>query len=298
MASLAETDILNPVQGWSDALGLNPNWSYGWIRKTASNKKLAQPRLGRRYSRELANGGYSASLNFIDQPYAQVLRLKRFYEQFQNGYFTLINWDGCGRHHVGNFTTPPNEVETANGKWTIQGLTFEEAAQARMLRYPSDFMQASRVIYAVDDYLVPQIASQQDRVFSSLHRGFTAQLRPGFSNANAPVSFESLNLNPDPGDFAQMQYVGWGFRIPFRVASGLGQCVVSLDGVQQITIDQSTGGQVAGLPLPAGATLANGTLTMLQVPLDVHRIKISYNGTPGANGGGSALAVPPLSVLI
>jgi len=294
MASLAETDILNPVKGWSDALGCNPNWSYGWIRKTASNKKMAQPRLGRRYSRELMNAGYSANLNFIEQPYAQVLRLKQFYEQFQNGYFTLINWDGCGRHHVGNFTTEPNEVETANGKWTIQGLLFEEAPEARMLEYPNDWVKSSHYVYALDDYLDPLVANS-----SFVANAWAAVQTPALAgmSLNAPISYETLNAAPTAGDFAQVQYVGWGFRLTFRIGTGLGQLAVYLDGNLLITIDQSNGTRVGSGALTPGLTLAAGVLTAVQVPLDAHRVKMVALAVAGAVGAGTAVAMPALQVM-
>jgi hypothetical protein len=299
MASLAETDILNPVQAWSEEFGDNPNWSYGWIRKTASNKKLAQPRLGRRYSREVMNAGYSGSLNWIDRPYATVLRLKQFYEQFQGGYFTLINWDGGGRHHVGNFITGPNEVETANGKWTIQGLVFQECAQARMLQYPSDFGCSSHTVYAVDDYLTAAVATYNP--FTSLaHPGWHIQQTPlavatGVST-NAPSSYEMLSISPIAGDYAQVEYVGWGFKLVFRTGAGLGQFGLYLDGSLLLTLDQSTGLQV-GSGLPAGVTVAAGIVTALQVPLDKHRVKMVALAVAGAMGGGFSVAYPPLQVI-
>lgn len=300
---MAETDILNgslengqviPIRGWSNVLGCNPNWSYGWIRKTASNKKIAQPRLGRRYSRELANAGYSANLNFIDQPYAQVLRLKRFYEQFKNGYFTLINWDGFGRHHVGNFTTEPNEVETANGKWTIQGLLFEEAPEARMLEYPSDWVHSSHTILTVDDYLVPLVANA-----SSVTAAWSAVQTPAMAGTslNNPASYELLNATPTAADFAQAQYVGWGFRMAFRTGSGLGQFSLYLDGTLLITIDQSTGLRVGSGALPAGLALAGGVVTMLEVPLDAHRVKMVALAVAGSIGSGTGVAYPALQVM-
>ena len=91
---MAETDILNPTRGYWDELGDNPNWNYGWVRKTSTNKQIAKPRLGRRYSREILNGGYSGNLLYVDRPYSTVLYLKKFFEQFQGGYFTLIDRDG------------------------------------------------------------------------------------------------------------------------------------------------------------------------------------------------------------
>jgi hypothetical protein len=289
---VAETDILNPVKGWWDVLGDNPNWSYGWIRKTASNKSLARPRLGRRYSRETMNAGYSANLNWIDRPYSTVLYLKRFYEQFQGGYFTLIDRDGHFRHHVGNFTTEPIGVETANGKYTIQGLTFEECPQARMLEYPNRFDESSHPIYTVDDYLVTQIASQG---------AWLAVLSPAMAGTslNAPSSYEMLNAAPVAGDFAQVEYVGWGFQMAFRADPLLGLVDIYVDGVLYI------GGFDLSIPVPAGAPVwwvpasdgQPGRIQKIDMPLDKHRVKVVAKNAPGTASTASGAIFPVIQVM-
>lgn len=279
---MAETDILNPTKGWWDELGDNPNWSYGWVRKSASNKQLAQPRLGRRYSRELMNAGYTANLNYIDRPYSTVLYLKRFYEQFQGGYFTLIDRDGGYRHHVGNFTTAPDAVETANGKYTIQGLVFQECPQARMLNYPSDFDNSSHMIYSVDDYLDPLVATQG---------AWTPQLTPAMAGTplTAPSSYEMLNPAPVAGDFAQVEYVGWGFQMMFRTSALLGLCDIYIDGAIYISgLDLSTGN---------GPGIAGGAVQKIDLPLDKHRVKVVARAAAGAASRANGVIYPIIQVM-
>jgi hypothetical protein len=297
---VAETDILNPKRGYWDELGDNPNWNYGWIRKTASNKKLAQPRLGRRYSREVMNGGYSASLNWIDRPFSTVQYLKRFFEQFQGGYFTLIDYDGCGRHHVGNFTSEPNAVETANGKYTIQGLTFEEAPQARMLTYPNDWANSSHWIFSVDDYLDPQVASQGT---------WTPQLTPAMAGTtlNAPSSYEMYNPTPIYSDFAQVEYVGWGFQMTFRTVPSFGTVSIYVDGhllITQLSLTTgvSPGGTFADPTNPfavdgiyTAPAVAGGFVQCLQLPLDKHRVKVIPNVAFG--GPAKPVLFPAIQVM-
>jgi hypothetical protein len=284
-ASVAETDILNPVRGYWDELGDNPNWSYGWVRKTSTNKQIAKPRLGRRYSRELLNGGYSGNLLYIDRPYSTVLYLKRFFEQFQSGYFTLIDRDGGHRHHVGNFTTEPNAVQQANGKYTIQGLTFEEAPQARMLEYPNDFEKSSHWIFTLDDYLSPRVASQGTWV---------PQLTPAMAGTtlNAPTSYELFNATPVAGDIAQVEYVGWGFQMTFRNDPSFGICSIYVDEHLFISnLNLSTGISVGGAfadptnPFAVGGIyhappIAGGFVQCLPLPLDKHRVKVVASGGP------------------
>jgi hypothetical protein len=298
---VAESDVLNQDRAFSPTLGDNPNWNYGYTRKVASNKKRARPGLGRRYSRDTGNAGYSVSLNWNNRPFVQVQRLKQFYEQFANGYFTIIDWDGGGRHHVGNFVTEPDGVELANGLWTVQGLVFEEAAQARMLEYPADWTNSSHSIYAVDDYLQPLVATS-----SSLAGAWVAGLNPAIGGAavNLPATYETLNATPVNGDFAQVEYVGWGFQMQFRTGAGMGVCDVYLDGAFVIKIDLSTGTGYTYLGgsalLVGGSTLASGLLTVPNVPLDKHRVKVV---TPSVGAGGSYMslllpvAFPPVQVI-
>lgn len=274
---MAETDILNPVRRFWDELNDNPNWSYGWIRKTASNKSLARPRLGRRYSRETMNGGYSANLNWIDRPYSTVLYLKKFYEQFQGGYFTLIDYDGFGRHHVGNFTTEPQGIETANGKYTIQGLTFEEAPQARMLEYPSMFGKSSHPIFAVDDYLNPQVATSGNWIVNSL-----------VDHSVAPGDCEMLNRAPIAGDFAQVEYVGWGFQMAFRTAPQLGLIDIYVDGVKVVPgFDLSAAIDYSAQPWWVAAGDGQpARVRVVNMPLDKHRVKVVALDLPGSASAG------------
>jgi hypothetical protein len=291
-ASVAESDILNPLKGWWDDLGDNPNWNYGWTRKSSANKQLARPRLGRRYSREVLNAGYTMSLNWVDRPWATVLRLKTFYEQFQGGYFTIIDRDGNHRHHVGNFTSEPNAVETANGKYTVQGLIFEEVPQARMLEYPNDFVSSSHWIYALDDYLCPTVASQGT---------WNAALTPAMAGTSkaAPSSFEWINPFPVAGDFAQIEYVGWGFQMTLRTDTLLGLCDIYVDDVLfQQSMDLSTGTApqvfVNGVMTPP---VVGGFVQSLAMPLDKHRVKIVARAAKGALSTTMGVIFPAIQVM-
>lgn len=289
---MAETDILNPVTGWWDVLGDNPNWSYGWTRKTSQNKRIMRPRLGRRYSREVLNAGYTMSLNWVDRPWVTMERIKTFYEAFQGGYFTLIDRDGGNRHHVGQFTTEPNPIETANGKYTIQGLIFEEVPQARMLEYPTDWDNSSHFINAVDDYLNPLVATSG---------AWLRQLSPSMAGTSltVPSSYEWINAAPAAGDFAQVEYVGWGFQMPLRAAPALGLCDIYVDGVlfvQGMDLSNGTAPQtvVNGVITPP---IAGGLVQGIAMPLDKHRVKIVARAAKGAASTGTGVIYPQIQVM-
>lgn len=302
---MAETDILNPVRSWWAAINDNPNPSYGYTRRSANNSALARVRLGAPYSRETMNQGFAFEFNYIDRPWSTILRLKHFYEAFKSGYFTYIDWDGGGRHHVGRFTTPVNASETANNKYTVQGLIFEEMPTARMVRYPADFTNWARTINVVDDFLNPTVAT-----YSVTPGAWISQLNPALAapSATDPTAYELCNATPTfstvaPAnyDWAQMQYIGWGFQMRFRTGPALCQIGISLDGVLLCVVDLSTGAAVPISPavvvaLPTGVTVANGQVTVRNVPLDMHRVMVQAYAA--GSGGGTAAIFPAVTVIV
>lgn len=429
---MAETDILNPVQGWWDVLGDNPNPNYGWTRRTATNKQAAKPRFGSWPTRETANAGHTYELLYTDRPWATVLRLKRFYEQFQYGFFTLIDYDANGRHHVGRFTSPPYSVETANGKYTVQGLVFEEIPRARMLVYPNDWDNSTHWIHTVDDFFnslvsfsgswiqevdprlnqatgstgsttLPVVATLQlnhttipsdgllivslmwaanpapsasigltitnapgiaqpsialsNGIWSQIFWGVlpvgTNQITvtypgdtnyPAFSLSasftvvplkaflggaygpgtqvttsgattlsgtavniapadNIPANYELLNPMPAVGDWAQVEYVGWGVRLYFRLSAALGVCDLYFDGVRVVqSLDLSTGTAAAtSADISSSEDGGSTVVTMQNVPLDKHRVKVVALAQVGASGAtaihGTAVIFPRIEVM-
>jgi hypothetical protein len=300
---MAETDILNPTRGYWPDLNDNPNPSYGYTRKSANNSALAKARMGAPYTRETMSQGFAFEFNYVARPWSTILRLKHFYEQFKGGYFTYIDWDGGGRHHVGRFTSPVNGMETSNGKYTVQGLLFEEMAQARMVEYPADFANWSRTVNVLDDYLNPAVAN-----FSTIANAWITQLNPVLVGPSAtdPSAYEIYNATPTFGvtsDWAQIQYVGWGFQMQFRTGTGLGLIALFVDGVYLgWYIDLSTGLRVADgsgfLPaLGPGMTFAGGVFTSVNMPLDSHRVQVMAQGV-GSLGAGSAVAFPAVTVIV
>jgi hypothetical protein len=292
---MAESDILNPVQGFWRDLNDNPNPSYGYTRKSASNSALAKTRLGAPYTRETMNQGFAFEFTYVDRPWSTILRLKHFYEAFKGGYFTYIDYDGGGRHHVGRFTSPVNGMQTANGKYTVQGLVFEEIPRARMIDYPANFTDWGRTICVVDDFLNTAVATYQLTPGS-----WVTQLNPaiGGATANKPIDYELYSATPNwtvaPYDWAQIQYVGWGFKMKFRIGSGMGKVSLYIDGTFSGGLDLSN--STAG-SLPSTMSFVGGTLIATQMPLDMHRIQIQTAGA-GIVGGGSAINFPPVTVIV
>jgi len=299
---VAESDILNPTRAWWRDINDNPNPSYGTPRRTSNNNALVRTRLGAPYTRETLNQGFGFEFYFIDRPWTTMLRLQHFYQQFKGGYFTYVDWDGGGRHHVGRFTTAPNATQTANGKYTVQSLVFEEVPGARMLQYPADFFNWSRTINIVDDFLNPAVSGYPAL---STTPAWVAQLNPAYVPAamrvgTNPAAYEFYNSGPAVGDYAQIQYIGWGFQMQFRADNTFGQVVVYVDGVAAIAIDLGNLAQLTGSgypTMPTGMTFAGGLLTHTHMPLDMHRVKVMANGAAPSHGGVGCI-FPPVKVIV
>jgi hypothetical protein len=296
---MAETDILNPTQEFWRAINDSPNPSFGYERRTASNTAVAKARLGAPYTRETLNDGFVFALRYDNRPWSTILRMKNFYEQFKGGYFTYIDYDGGGRHHVGRFTTPINAMHLAHSAYGIQQVIFQEIPQARMLVYPADFVNWARTINVLDDALNQSVAT-----FASGAGAWVKQLNPTLvaPSATDPTAYEIYSATPAVADWAQVQYVGWGFTMQFRTGAGMGTVAIAIDGVAQaFWIDLSTGNPIAvgsGMlgALPAGMTCAAGLLTSTNMPLDTHRVQVLYQQPGGAAGTG--VAFPQVTVIV
>ncbi len=320
---MAETDILNPVPGFWAELGDSPTWNFGYTRKKVNNKIESQSRLGSPYSRDISNLGHTFLLDWVARPLATMQRLEYFYNNFKHGYFTLVDWDNGGRHYFGRFVAPPNPQETANNTYTAQGVQFQEIQRARMVQYPSNWEHDSYTINVLDDFLnarvntmllrdgVTDLGGGVDYVSPSL---FVPQQTPAAILAGTsitdPKSYEMYNADGNPATFAQVEYVGWGFRMSFRLGPDLGIVDIYLDGKKLIAgFDLYSGDHVAaGSALdpanPAVMFVNPGTpgagsvlLTVQDVPLDSHRVKVVPTRTKNAASTGYAAIYPPLQVM-
>lgn len=301
---MAETNILNPIDWQAQGMLFNPNPSYGFSRKMSNNRLLQRPRLGPFITRDVGNAGHVFPLSWVNTDLTTAQRVVKFYHDFKGGYFTFINPDWGSRHFVGRFTSEPEAVQTANGKWTIQGCLFEEVPTARMLAYPSDWINDGHTIYVVDDFFVnggfrPTVALMQGGwlAISSSPLGLSSVDPSSYIWQSAGVA----------GTWAQMQYTGWGFKMtfPINVTNGFfGNLNVYLDAVMIVQdLDLSTGIATGGsanialsISLKQGTTIPQYvTLTVTNVPLDIHLVKVAYAG-PGSSGG-TAIVFPPLTYM-
>lgn len=116
---MAAIDVFNPNTGWNRNLGFNPNWNYQSPVQKGNNVLTARPRFGPWSSRSVGDAGYAWQLTFVDWPIEQVNYIRRFYEEFQSGFFTLIDYDNSSREHVGRFTAPPQVTPAGHLRYGI-----------------------------------------------------------------------------------------------------------------------------------------------------------------------------------
>jgi hypothetical protein len=291
---MAETDIFNPTNWTAAGLIFNPNPSSGFTRKMGANRQLTRPRLGIYPTRDIENGGHIFQLGWINTDLTIAERIVQFYHNFKDGYFTLIDQDWNQRQYVGRFMNEPEGGHTANGKWTYQGIQFEEMPRARMLVYPSLALYGHPLNVA-DDYLSPRAALVQGAWAIQV-----SPLAPGGSTTSTPSALEAIDVTPAAGDYAATAYTGFGFEMNLRCGAAMGKVTVYLDLVGIVVgLDLSNGTYVSvatGVtvtPTSVSGVLSYVTVAFTNVWLDLHRVMIQYVGASAA--GGVSITFPQLT---
>lgn len=281
---MPETDILNPAAGWDQTLGDSMNPSYGFTRKRATTQLRTKAVGGTPWTRETQNTGHAIQLSWLGRTWACVQRLKQYYEQYEDGFFTIIDHDGGGRHYVGRFTSEVTPIETSNNKYDVQAVTFEEMPQVPMVQYPSDWTHDAILFGLANDFGDQKLATsgawtQAGVVAPSLTLG-------GFARTNLPT-VAMTNPGTTAGDWAQYEYRGYGFRLYLHTGPSYGQCDVYLDGVKIQTVDCYAAAD-------AGPALV---LTQQNVSLDIHRVQVIVDATKNANATGTNIAWYAIEVM-
>jgi len=121
---MSQFDVLNPTP----AHPLNPD--YGFQRKRPVTHLNAKANHGAPYFREITDVGHQFSLSWNDKLASHARQLKWYYEQYRDGFFTLIDHEGGGREYVGRFSTPIEPIPTGHNHWSIQQVLFDEVPGA------------------------------------------------------------------------------------------------------------------------------------------------------------------------
>lgn len=257
---MPETAILNASAAWDDTIQDSTTPDYGFTRKRPSTRAVAKPAAGRPWSLETSNSGHVFSLGWISRSYLCAQRLKQFYEQYEDGYFTLIDHDGGGRHYVGHFTGEFPIVQTGNDRYDVQGLTFEEIPGVPMIEYPSDWDNDAVALRPLNDY--------GDLMLSV--SGTWAQRTQQSADGLAVTTLYNDGMRA--GDWATYEYRGYGFRIWMQSGPACGQVQIILDGAVLGTVDLYN-----AIDLGSQMVFERGALS-----LDIHRLKVVMLGTKNA----------------
>jgi hypothetical protein len=294
------SDILNPTEGWDPTLGDSMNPSYGFTRKRANTKLNKKAVGGTPWTRETQNTGHTYQLGWLGRTWACVQRLKWYAEQYEDGFFTIIDWDGGGRQYVGRFTSEVTPTETANNKWDVQMVTFEEIPQQNMLTTPADWTHDAIVFLVNNDFSDQKLATdsptsawaQTER--TAAEGTFLAGITPSYGlaqlqAANAAAALDYLTMdNPGTlGDWACYEYRGYGFRLYMLQGPEFGECDLYLDGVFVETINLYHATDIGPQIVYAQTNL----------PLDFHRVQVVCDATKDPDATGYAVSWYALEVM-
>jgi hypothetical protein len=269
---MPETDIINATP--TDPL--NPD--YGWQKKRPVTHLVGKANAGPSYVREITDVGHQFALNWgttVDSQKSStdIQRLKWYYEQYRDGFFTLVDQEGNGRNYVGRFVTPVEPIPVGHNRWAAQNVLFEEVPGAPMVSYPSDWTNESIWRYTLNDFGEMQPAVD-DPASWSLDE--TSESAGGWELSSVVTSA-----------YAQLCYVGWGCQVWAPKASDRGIAEVFLDGVSQGTVDQYS------------ATPANSAmlLQIQDVPLGLHILKVVVTGTKNSGSSDYKCVFDALKVM-
>jgi hypothetical protein len=259
---MPSSDILNPTAIWDEEIQDSMCPNYGFTRKRGSTLLRKKPAGGTPWSRETANTGHTFTFSWTNRSYACVQRLKWYYEQYEDGFFTIIDHDGGGRHYVGRFTSEVTPVETGNGMWDVQNVTFEEVPIVAMQKYPSDWDHDAITFYVSNDYSDQKVAPSGTWTITA--RNFDG------------IDGTTLDNAGTAGEWAQFEYRGYGFKLYLLQGPDQGQAQILLDGVVLETVNCYS------------ATDLGPQMVLMRenVSLDFHRVKVVAVGATATESNG------------
>lgn len=280
------SDIINPTTTYDESIQDSMTPNYGFTRKRANTKLNKKAVGGTPWTRETQNTGHLFSFSWIGRTFACVQKLKWYFEQYEDGFFTIIDQDGGGRHYVGRFTSEVIPVETGNGMWDVQNVTFEEIPQRAMLEYPSDWANDSIAFYPMNDFGDTKLATTGTWTQTSRTAvaGSVGTERVPLATGDAYTTFDNAGT---AGEWAQYEYRGYGFRLYMLQGPEFGKCDLYVDGVVAETIDLYNASE-------KGPQIV---VTQQSLPLDFHRVKIICDGTKNGSSSGTGISWYALEVM-
>lgn len=254
---MPQTDILNPTPTHP----LNPDYSYQ--RKRPLTHLNAKANQGPPYFREITDSGHSFIFNWVDKLESHARSLKRYYEQYRNGFFTYVDHEGGGRQYVGRLVTPVEPSPTSHNHWAIQGVQFDEVPLSPMLVYPGDWVNDAVWAKLLDDW--------GNRMVAAVSGTWTLT-----ADANAISGYHFSDAGTVTTDQATYVYAGYGFQFWAPTGPAMGKASVVLDGTIVGTVDFYT----------AAAQKSSMLLQVQNVMLGIHAVSlVPLNAKDGGSSG-------------
>lgn len=278
---MAETDILNPRRGYDPDFGDSMNPNLGWNRDRPSTLAMIKPAGGHPWSRNTGNSGHTYKLNYTRRNLTVTERLKRFFEEFEQSFFTLIDHD-LGRHYVGRFEGGMPQTMDDNGRFSSTGWTFVEMPGAPMLEYPSDFDRWGITARPIDDW------GDQATATTSTAANAWVQPPPVVGDDGVSRAVRQLkNAAPTANDAATHEYRGYGFRLWALQGPGYGKANLLVDGVQVATLDCYNAAEIGPQIVYLNTAMS----------LDIHRVQVVLTATKNAASSGTAFVWDKLEMI-
>lgn len=279
---MPETAILNADVSWQADIQDSIGPDYGWERLRRSQLAIIKPAFGRPWSRTVGNGGHSTTFSWMGRSGACVERLKQWAEQYEDGFFTIVDQDGGGRHYVGRFVGDMPLSQAGHDKYNIQGWSFEEIPGCPMVEYPSEWERWSVLMPPIDDF-----GDQTAATFSAL-AGHWFRPEPVANDDGSVYTPRQLMIPaPTAGDWITFEYRGYGFRLWAKCGVSYGIISMFIDGVAQPDIDLYNA-------LELGETMVYENAA---IPLGVHRVKLVLTNTKNAAALGTGALIDKLQVM-
>lgn len=290
---MPETDILNPTWVWDGSIQDSMNPDYGFTRKRASTQLKKKAVGGTPWTRETQNTGHVFQLSWLQRSALCAQRLKQYSEQYEDGYFTLIDHDDPqpdGRHYVGRFTSEVVPVETGYLRYDIQNVTFEEMPQAPMVQYPANWDHDSIFFGVYNDRGDQKLAASGAWAAGALAASPAITLggiaRGGANPLPLPTAVMN-NPGATAGDWATFEYRGYGFKLWMLTGPAQGKCDLFIDSVFNSTLDCYA----------AGVAAVTNIFTLTNLSLDIHDVQIVVDATKNGASTGTNIGWYGLQVM-
>jgi hypothetical protein len=276
---MPETAILNANVQWDKDIDDSIGPDYGWEQLRRSQLATIKPAFGRPWSRIAGNGGHTTTFSWVGRSRACVDKLKQWAEQYETGFFTVIDQEGGGRHYVGRFVGDMPRVAGKHDAYNVQGWQFEEIPGCPMLEYPADWDHWAVFEYPIDDF------GDQLTATSS-----ASWVRPAafVDDTGASIVPRQLqNLTPAANDWITHEYRGYGCRLWAVQGPTFGLATVWIDGVNVAAIDLYNAALLGPQIVYENA----------QMPLDIHRVKVILSDTKNVASTGTGIVWDKLEVM-